>query len=97
MKTISHTIQCYALWADRKWKDLPVRRQRVLTRLFFAGYTVLTILMIVSICTSTGNKTNTMFIGHISSISGHAAFKKISENKDSVSQIKQKIYNEKFK
>jgi len=53
--------------------------------------------MIVSICTSTGNKTNTMFIGHISSISGHAAFKKISENKDSVSQIKQKIYNEKFK
>ncbi|SMO72017.1 hypothetical protein SAMN06265171_105189 [Chryseobacterium rhizoplanae] len=97
MKTIIHTIQCYALWVDRKWKFLPVKRQRILTKFFLVGYTVLTILMIVSICASTGNKTNTMFIGHVSTISGHAALKKISENKDSVSQIKKKNYNERFK
>jgi cell division septal protein FtsQ len=76
MKKIRDTIENYVLQAERRWKTLPAKRQRFFTKLFFAGYTVLTVIVMISIWMSTANKTNTMFIGHISTISDHSFSKK---------------------
>jgi hypothetical protein len=73
MKKIRDKIQHHILCADRKWKALPEKRQKFFTKLFFAGYAVLTVLVLISICMSTGNKTNTMLIDHISTISDRSS------------------------
>lgn len=69
MKRIRDKIEYYALQADNRWKILPVKRQRLLTKLFFGGYALLTLLVIVSICISTGQRNNEISINHINGIS----------------------------
>ncbi|WP_415326329.1 hypothetical protein [Chryseobacterium sp. MMS23-Vi53] len=69
MKRIRDTIEYYALQADNRWKILPVKRQRLLTKLFFGGYAFLTLLVIVSICISTSQRNNEISINHIDGIS----------------------------
>lgn len=69
MKRIRDTIEYYTLQADNHWKSLPVKRQRLLTKLFFGGYALLTLLVIVSICISTSQRNNEISINHIDGIS----------------------------
>ncbi|KYH07124.1 hypothetical protein A1704_00135 [Chryseobacterium cucumeris] len=69
MKRITDKIEYYALKADNRWKILPFKRQRLLTKLFFAGYALLTLLVIVSICMSTSQRNNEISINHIDGIS----------------------------
>ncbi|KQT15118.1 hypothetical protein ASG31_16090 [Chryseobacterium sp. Leaf404] len=69
MKKIRETIERHVLKADQKWKALPAAQQRLLTKLFFGCYAVLTVVVLFSIATSTGNKNNTMSISHITTIS----------------------------
>lgn len=69
MKKIRDTIECHVLKADQKWKALPAAQQRLMTKLFFGCYAVLTVAMLVSVAISTGNKNNTMSISHITTIS----------------------------
>ena len=88
MKKIRDKIERNILCADRKWKAFPAERQRLFTKLFFAGYVIVTLLVLINICISTGNKTNTMLIGHINSISDHAAVKKSAEDKGASSTLK---------
>jgi hypothetical protein len=78
MKKIRDKIERNILCADRQWKALPEKRQRFFTKLFFAGYAVVTLLVLVSIVISTGNKTNTMLIDHISTISSHSSVEKVA-------------------
>lgn len=80
MKKIRDNIQHHILCADRKWKALPKNRQRLLTKLCFACYAVLTLLALVSIVISTGNKTNTMLIDHIRTISDHISVEKVTND-----------------
>ncbi|UTG62099.1 hypothetical protein J2O09_03830 [Elizabethkingia anophelis] len=68
MKRIRDKIEYYALKADNRWKILPVKRQRLLTKLFFGGYALLTLLVIVSICISTSQRNNEISINHIDGI-----------------------------
>ncbi|WP_139418858.1 hypothetical protein [Chryseobacterium mulctrae] len=88
MKKIRDKIEQHILLADRKWKELPAKRQRVFTKLFFAGYAVLTVLVLISIGMSTGNKTNTMSISHITTISDHTAVKRSAQDHKVDSTIK---------
>ena len=69
MKRIRDKIEYYALQADHHWKILPVKRQKLLTKLFFRGYALLTLLVIVSICISTSQRNNEISIDHIDGIS----------------------------
>lgn len=69
MKRIKDKIEYYALQADNRWKTLPVKRQRLLTKLFFGGYALLTLLVIASICISTSHRNNEIWINHIDGIS----------------------------
>lgn len=69
MKRIRDKIEYYVLQADNYWKILPVKRQRLLTKLFFGGYALLTLLVIVSICISTSQRNNEISINHIDGIS----------------------------
>lgn len=69
MKRIRDKIEYYALQADNRWKILPVKRQRLLTKLFFGGYALLTLLVMVSICISTVQRNNEISINHIDGVS----------------------------
>lgn len=85
MKKIRDKIQHHILCADRKWKELPEKRQRFFTKLFFTGYAVLTLLVLISIVISTGNKTNTMLIDHIRTISDRSSVENaVNDNQTNV-------------
>lgn len=96
MNKIRDKIEQHVLLADRKWKVLPAKRQRFFTKLFFAGYAVVTLLVLISICMSTGNKTNTMSISHITTISDHTAMKRSAKDNKVGSTIKKQT-DERFK
>lgn len=88
MKKIRDKIERQILHADRKWIELPAKRQRFFTKLFFAGYAVVTLLVLISICMSTGNKTNTISISHITTISDHTAVKRSAQDNKEGATIK---------
>ncbi|SHM23219.1 hypothetical protein SAMN05444360_109114 [Chryseobacterium carnipullorum] len=88
MKKIRDKIQYHIWCADRKWKALPKNRQRLLTKLCFAGYALLTVAVLINICMSTGNKTNTMLIDHINTISDHTSVKRSAQDNKAESTIK---------
>lgn len=69
MKRIRDKIEYYVLLANNHWKILPVKQQQLLTKLFFGGYVLLTLLVVVSICISTGQSNNEISVDHIGGIS----------------------------
>lgn len=69
MNAIRDKIEYYVLRVQRHWNVLPVKRQRLLTKLFLGGYVLLTVIMIVDVLLSTGKNNNTMLIHHINGIS----------------------------
>lgn len=88
MKKIRDKIERWILRADQKWKALPEKRQRLLTKLFLAGYCILTILVLISIFITTANNNNFMSISHITTISDHPAMKRQSHDNKTGSTIK---------
>ncbi|SMP88188.1 MULTISPECIES: hypothetical protein [Chryseobacterium group] len=88
MKKIRDKIERQILHADRKWKELPAKRQRLFTKLFLAGYCILTILVLISIFTTTANDNNSMSISHITTISDHTAMKRQSHDNKTGSTLK---------
>lgn len=69
MKKLRDTIEHYVLKTENHWKVLPIAKQRLLTKVFFGGYVLLTIIVIVNVFISTGQRRNTMSIHHIDGIS----------------------------
>ena len=88
MKKIRDKIERQILHADRKWKELPAKRQRLFTKLFFVGYTVVTLLVLISIFITAANDNNTMSISHITTISDHTAMKRQSHDNKTGSTLK---------
>lgn len=78
MKRIRDKIAYYVLEVENRWRILTVKRQRLLTKFFFGGYALLTLLVIVSICISTSQRNNEISINHIDGIS------KKTQTKDTV-------------
>ncbi|CAH0196518.1 MULTISPECIES: hypothetical protein [Chryseobacterium] len=83
MKKLRDTIENYVVKVESRWKVLPVERQRFLTKVFFGSYVVLTIIVIINVCISTGQRSNTMSIDHIDGIS-KKTFEKDSGQNDTV-------------
>ncbi|MCY0976842.1 hypothetical protein PGH12_06715 [Chryseobacterium wangxinyae] len=68
MKKFRQTIDQQVLNAEQKWKALPEARQRILTEIFFAVYTLLTIAAFVQIWWSAAHNEPIPIGGHISNI-----------------------------
>ena len=88
MKKIRDKIERQILHADRKWKELPAKSQRLFTKLFFVGYTVVTLLVLISIFITTANDNNTMSISHITTISDHTSVKRSAQDNKEGATIK---------
>ncbi|WP_330746951.1 hypothetical protein [Chryseobacterium sp. CP-77] len=69
MKKLRDTLENYVVKIDKHWKSLPVERQKFLTKVFFSGYALITVIVIVNICICTGQRSNTISINHIDGIS----------------------------
>ena len=80
MNKLRDKIEYYVLKAEDHWKVLPAERQRLLTKIFFSGYVLLTIIVIVNVCVSTGQRSSTMSINHIYGISKKPVEKSSVEN-----------------
>lgn len=55
-------------WFDRlneQWRSLSLKRQHRYTLLLFAGYALLSIIVILKVCYDVGNSENSMTIEHI--------------------------------
>ncbi|WP_228720098.1 hypothetical protein [Chryseobacterium panacisoli] len=69
MKKLRDTLENYVVKIDTHWKSLPVEQQKFLTKVLFGSYVLITVIVIVNICISTGQRSNTMSINHIDGIS----------------------------
>ncbi|WP_159476306.1 hypothetical protein [Chryseobacterium sp. 18068] len=69
-------------------ESAPGETPEVFYQAFFAGYAAITLLVLISIFISTGNKTNTMSIGHITTISDHNAVERSAQENKVGSTIK---------
>jgi hypothetical protein len=80
MKKLRDKIGYYVLKAENHWKVLPTERQRLLTKVFFGGYVLLTVIVIINVFISTGRRGNTMSIDHIDGISKKSANEDFKKN-----------------
>ncbi|MDR6920021.1 hypothetical protein [Chryseobacterium sp. 2987] len=68
MKNLRDKIERYVLTTEHHWKALSVEKQRLLTKVFFGGYVLITVLVIINVFISTNKRSNTMSINHIEGI-----------------------------
>lgn len=83
MKKLKDKIEKFVLKTEERWKDLPLQRQRLLTKLFFGSYVLLTAVVVANVIISTSRSKNTMSIKHIGGISKKTV-EKAPEQKDPV-------------
>lgn len=69
MKKLRDIVRQYVLKTENDWKALPIERQVLLTKAFFAGYVLLTVMIVINVFLSKGQKNNYMSIDHIGGIS----------------------------
>ncbi|MDN3694239.1 hypothetical protein QWZ06_19120 [Chryseobacterium tructae] len=83
MKKLRDKIERHVLKAENHWKALSVEKQKLLTKLFFGSYCLLTVIVLIHVAVSTGQKSNTISIDHIDGIS-KKKIEKASEQNDLV-------------
>ncbi|WP_419715871.1 hypothetical protein [Chryseobacterium bernardetii] len=89
MKKLRDKIEHYVLEVENHWKVLPVAKQRLLTKIFFGGYALLTVLVIINVFISTSKRSNTMSIHHIDGISKKTLEKDSGQNDTVNSKVKE--------
>lgn len=65
MKKWRTTISKWFDRLDEQWRDLPVKRQHRYTLLLFAGYAVLSLVVIAKVCYDVGKSDGKLTIEHI--------------------------------
>ncbi len=65
MKKWRTTISKWFDRLDEQWRDLPVKRQHRYTLLLFAGYAVLSLIVIAKVCYDVGKSDGKLTIEHI--------------------------------
>lgn len=68
MKKLRDKIERHVLKAEGAWKALSVEKQRLLTKVFFGSYVLITVLVIINVFISTNKRSNTMSINHIEGV-----------------------------
>lgn len=81
MKKLRNKIEHFVLTTENHWKSLSVAKQRLLTKVFFGGYCLLTVIVLINVIVSTGHRSNTISILHIDGISTKLV-EKVSEQND---------------
>ena len=89
MKKLRYKIERCFVCADKKWKALPINQQRMLTKIFLAGYALLTTIVLVTLAISVGNKNNAIMIDHIDSISDQNSGRKPGNDSRTEATIKE--------
>lgn len=81
MKKLRDKIEHFVLTTENHWNTLSVTKQRLLTKVFFGSYCLLTAIVLFHVIVSTGQKSNTISIDHIDGISTKL-IEKASEQND---------------
>ncbi len=80
MKKLRDKIEHCVLTTEDRWKTLSVEKQRLLTKIFFGSYFLLTVIVIIHVIISTGQRSNSISIDHIDGISTKAIEKASDQN-----------------
>ncbi|MDX3913928.1 MAG: nitrogen regulatory IIA protein [Pseudosphingobacterium sp.] len=65
MKKLRTTINDWFDRLDDRWRELPVRKQRRYTLLLFAGYALLSVVVLIKVCYDVAQSDNEIVIEHI--------------------------------
>lgn len=80
MKRLRDKIEHFVLTTENHWKSLSVSKQRLLTKVFFGGYCLLTVIVLIHVIVSTGQRSNTISIDHIDGVSKKSVEKASEQN-----------------
>ncbi|WP_313002801.1 MULTISPECIES: hypothetical protein [Chryseobacterium] len=80
MKKLTLQIDRWIEKTESQWKAIPIKKQRVLTKLFFTGYILLTILVIIRIWAKGTGSTDILLIRHISTAPADLKIKPQADN-----------------
>ncbi|WP_228408779.1 hypothetical protein [Chryseobacterium sp. JV274] len=69
MNKLREKIEQYILRVEDHWNAISVEKQRLMTKVFFGVYVLITIIVIVNICVTKDQRSNTISINHIDGIS----------------------------
>lgn len=95
MKNIRNDIDKWLELLDKRWEELPIKKQRQYLLHFFTGYLLLTTVVIINVCFTTARSKNDLDISHIES-TVPLQKKSSAALQDSVKSIlKNKIYERK--
>lgn len=89
MKKLRDKVEHHVLMLEGRWNTLSVAKQRLVTKVFFGGYVLLTVVVLIQIMVSTDQRSNTMSIKHIDGISTKLVEKASEQNDLIESPIKQ--------
>lgn len=90
MKNLRTTISNWFDKLDGQWRAMPVEKQHRYTLLLFAGYALLSVIVLLEVCYDVAHSDNTMTIEHIenpirqnnSSVSPQDSIKTILKDKN---------------
>lgn len=88
MKKFRKSIDQYLQQLEKRWQKLPKTRQVLFTKIFFAGYVVLTFMVVLKLWFKGNPSNEALSIGHINNIP-----KEIIEKQTSSETIHLKINN----
>lgn len=80
MKKLRDKIEHFVLTTENHWNTLSVGKQRLMIKVFFCGYCLLAIIVLIHVIVSTGQKSNRMSIDHINGISTKSVEKASEQN-----------------
>ncbi|MDR6525403.1 hypothetical protein J2787_000773 [Chryseobacterium rhizosphaerae] len=83
MKKLREKIERYILRVEDHWNAISVRKQQLMTKVLFGVYVLITVIVIVNICVTKDQRSNTISINHIEGISTKSV-EKACEQKDLV-------------
>lgn len=88
MKKFRKSIDQYVQQLEKRWQKLPKTKQVIFTKIFFAGYVVLTFMVVLQLWLKGSSSDKALSIGHINNIP-----KGIIEKQSSSETIQLKINN----
>lgn len=89
MKKLRDKVEHHVLMLEGRWNTLSAEKQRFMTKVFFGGYCLLTVIVLIQVMVSTVQGSNTMSIKHINGISTKLVEKASEQNDLIESPIKQ--------
>jgi len=68
MKKFRKSVDQYLELLEKRWQKLPKAKQVLFTKIFFGGYVVLTLMVVLQLWSKNSSSKDTLNIGHINNI-----------------------------